>query len=89
MNAYADSLMFLYGARRWAAGCRRGVRTCVGNALKWFPDRRGLAAGLTAGVRRGSALTIIPISVAIKSSGYESTFLYSASARASSWSHCP
>ena len=23
--------------------------TCVGNALKWFPDRRGLAAGLTAG----------------------------------------
>ena len=27
--------------------------TCVGNALKWFPDRRGLAAGATAaGFRR-------------------------------------
>jgi OFA family oxalate/formate antiporter-like MFS transporter len=49
----------------------------VGNALKWFPDRRGLAAGLTAaGFGAGSALTIIPISAFIKSSGYEAAFLY-------------
>ena len=40
--------------------------TCVGNALKWFPDRRGLAAGLTAaGFGAGSALTIIPIQTMI------------------------
>ena len=51
--------------------------TCVGNALKWFPDRRGLAAGLTAaGFGAGSALTIIPIAAFIKSSGYEAAFFY-------------
>jgi OFA family oxalate/formate antiporter-like MFS transporter len=51
--------------------------TCVGNALKWFPDRRGLAAGLTAmGFGAGSALTIIPIASMIQSHGYEKTFLY-------------
>jgi OFA family oxalate/formate antiporter-like MFS transporter len=51
--------------------------TCVGNALKWFPDRRGLAAGLTAaGFGAGSAVTIVPISAMIKSAGYEAAFLY-------------
>jgi OFA family oxalate/formate antiporter-like MFS transporter len=51
--------------------------TCVGNALKWFPDRRGLAAGLTAaGFGMGSALTIIPISKVIAAQGYEAAFLY-------------
>ena len=51
--------------------------TCIGNALKWFPDLRGLAAGLTAaGFGAGSALTILPIQAIIKSSGYETAFLY-------------
>jgi len=51
--------------------------TCVGNALKWFPERRGLAAGITAaGFGAGSAATVIPIAAMIKSSGYEATFLY-------------
>ena len=50
--------------------------TCIGNAVKWFPGRRGLAAGLTAaGFGAGSALTIIPIANMIKTSGYEQTFL--------------
>lgn len=32
--------------------------TCVGNALKWFPDKRGLAAGITAArLGAGAALT--------------------------------
>jgi OFA family oxalate/formate antiporter-like MFS transporter len=48
----------------------------VGAALKWFPDHRGLAAGLTAaGFGAGSALTVVPISDMIKASGYESAFL--------------
>src|ERR1700736_2369739 len=48
-----------------------------GNALKGFPDRRGLAAGLTAaGFGAGSALTVIPIANMIQSSGYQAAFLW-------------
>src|SRR6266571_1443457 len=76
MNAYADSLTFLYvAAAIGGVGAGAVYGTCVGNALKWFPDHRGLAAGLTAaGFGAGSALTIVPISAMIKSSGYESAF---------------
>ncbi|MGH8337090.1 MAG: MFS transporter, partial [Gammaproteobacteria bacterium] len=50
--------------------------TCVGNALKWFPDKRGLAAGLTAaGFGLGAAFTVVPIQNMIKGSGFQSTFL--------------
>lgn len=78
MNAYADSLTMLYiAAAIGGIGAGAVYGTCVGNALKWFPDRRGLAAGLTAaGFGMGSALTIIPIQAIIKSDGYESAFLY-------------
>src|SRR3989454_5669057 len=76
MNAYADSLTFLYvAAAIGGVGAGAVYGTCVGNALKWFPDRRGLAAGLTAaGFGAGSALTIIPISTVIAASGYEAAF---------------
>ncbi|MGE5617047.1 MAG: oxalate/formate MFS antiporter, partial [Bacillota bacterium] len=78
MNAYADSLAVLYiAAAIGGIGAGAVYGTCVGNALKWFPDRRGLAAGLTAaGFGMGSALTVIPIQAVIKSTGYESAFLY-------------
>ena len=50
--------------------------TCVGNALKWFPDKRGLAAGLTAaGFGIGSAFTVTPIQNMIKATGFQNTFL--------------
>src|SRR5438309_10421219 len=49
--------------------------TAVGSALKWLPDHRGLAAGLTAaGYGAGSAATVIPIANMIQSNGYQSTF---------------
>jgi OFA family oxalate/formate antiporter-like MFS transporter len=78
MNSFADSLTMLYvAAAVGGIGAGAVYGTCVGNALKWFPDRRGLAAGLTAaGFGAGSALTIVPISAFIKSSGYEAAFLY-------------
>jgi OFA family oxalate/formate antiporter-like MFS transporter len=57
------------------AGCVYG--TCVGTALKWFPDKRGLAAGLTAaGFGAGAAVTVIPIASMIQRSGYEHTFMF-------------
>ena len=78
LNSYADSLPFLYFAAAVSGiGAGAVYGTCVGNALKWFPDRRGLAAGLTAaGFGAGSALTIIPISTMIKVDGYQAAFLY-------------
>src|SRR5262249_2859136 len=78
INSVADSLPILYfAAAIGGVGAGAVYGTCVGNALKWFPDRRGLAAGLTAaGFGAGSALTIIPIQGMIQSSGYEQTFLW-------------
>ncbi len=78
LNSIADSLPMLYlAAAIGGIGAGAVYGTCVGNALKWFPDRRGLAAGLTAaGFGAGSALTIIPISMFIQSRGYEAAFLY-------------
>jgi MFS transporter, OFA family, oxalate/formate antiporter len=78
VNSFADTLTLLYvGAAIGGVGAGAVYGTCVGNSLKWFPDRRGLAAGLTAaGFGAGSALTIIPISAFIKSDGYQAAFFY-------------
>lgn len=78
MNAYADSLTMLYvAAAVGGTGAGAVYGTCVGNSLKWFPDRRGLAAGLTAmGFGAGSALTVIPIQKVIAAYGYEAAFFW-------------
>jgi OFA family oxalate/formate antiporter-like MFS transporter len=77
VNSSASSLVVLYVAAAIGGigtGCVYG--TCVGNALKWFPGRRGLAAGITAaGFGAGAAITIGPISTMINSAGYEHAFL--------------
>src|SRR5271169_1623811 len=68
VNSIADSLSLLYtGALIGGIGAGAVYGTCVGNALKWFADRRGFAAGLTAaGFGAGSALTVIPIQYVIQ-----------------------
>src|SRR6476661_695593 len=78
INSVADSLFLLYvGAAIGGIGAGIIYGASVGNALKWFPDRRGLAAGLTAaGFGAGSALTVVPIANMIASSGYQSAFLW-------------
>jgi MFS transporter, OFA family, oxalate/formate antiporter len=49
---------------------------CMGQALKWFPDHRGLAAGMTAGAYGfGTAITVLPIQRLIANSGYQSAFI--------------
>ncbi|MBS0420158.1 MAG: oxalate/formate MFS antiporter [Proteobacteria bacterium] len=77
INSVASSLPVLYVAAAIGGvgtGCVYG--TCVGNALKWFPGRRGLAAGITAsGFGAGAAITIGPIATMIEASGYEHAFL--------------
>ncbi len=77
LNAVVDSLPILYLAQTIGGiGAGAVYGACVGNALKWFPDRRGLAAGVTAaGFGMGSALTVVPISMTIDAFGYRSAFL--------------
>jgi OFA family oxalate/formate antiporter-like MFS transporter len=78
MNSSADSLTTLYvAAAIGGIGTGAVYGTCVGNALKWFPGRRGLAAGITAsGFGAGAALTIVPISKMITTQGYEHAFMF-------------
>jgi OFA family oxalate/formate antiporter-like MFS transporter len=77
LNSYADSLTLLYTAAVIGGiGAGAVYGTCVGNALKWFPDRRGLAAGATAaGFGAGAAITVVPIANMISASGYQAAFL--------------
>ena len=76
MNSYASSLGMLYfSAVIGGIGAGSVYGTCVGLALKWFPDKRGLAAGLTAaGFGAGAALTVIPIAHMVRTGGYDQAF---------------
>ena len=78
INSYADSLTLLYlGAVVGGTGGGAVYATSVGQAVKWFPDRRGLAVGLTAaGYGAGSALSVIPIQHVIGLYGYQTAFLW-------------
>ena len=77
LNSFTTSLYVLYFDSLLSglgAGCVYG--TCVGVAMKWFPERRGFAGGLAAaGFGIGAALTIIPIANEISTHGYQSAFL--------------
>ena len=69
------ALYFWYILGGVGAGAVYGAS--IGTALKWFPDRRGLAAGLAAGAYGfGTALTILPIQRMIDTGGYRSAFIF-------------
>jgi OFA family oxalate/formate antiporter-like MFS transporter len=67
-------LYVAYGLGGIGAGAVYGA--CVGAAMKWFPDRRGLCVGFVAGSYGfGTALTAFPIAHMIKATGYQSAFI--------------
>ena len=74
--SWATTLTALYvGGMIGGVGTGLVYGTCIGNALKWFQARRGLAAGVTAaGFGAGAALTVLPLTRTLSSSGYEATF---------------
>ncbi|HEV3237785.1 MAG TPA: oxalate/formate MFS antiporter, partial [Gemmataceae bacterium] len=76
MYSWANTLTLLYvGAMIGGIGTGLVYGTCIGNALKWFQTRRGLAAGVTAaGFGAGAALTVLPLVHMVAASGYEATF---------------
>jgi OFA family oxalate/formate antiporter-like MFS transporter len=76
VNAHAGNIQtLLVGEALSGLGAGFTYGTMVGIAVKWFPDRRGLAVGLTAaGFGAGAAVTVIPIANMIKSAGYAPTF---------------
>ena len=78
INSQATTLFGFYvGAAIGGIGVGSIYATCINNALKWFPDRRGLAVGLTAGgYGAGSAATILPIAAMIETSGFQETFFF-------------
>ncbi len=75
--AYASSLpqlYFFYGLA--GIGAAFVYSGSIGTALKWFPNRRGLAAGMiAAGFGGGSGLFIPFISYIIRAYGYRTAFL--------------
>lgn len=74
--SWANTLTVLYiGGMIGGVGTGLVYGTCIGNALKWFQARRGLAAGLTAaGFGAGAALTVLPLMHSLTANGYEATF---------------
>ncbi len=78
INGCADTLTLLYlGAVISGIGGGAIYATCVGMAVKWFPDRRGLAVGLTAaGYGAGAAISVIPIREVIAAYDYQTAFIW-------------
>ena len=78
LNSSAHSLPTLYMAAA-AGGLGMGCvfSTCMGSALKWFPEKRGFAAGMiAAGLGLGAAITVVPLSHMILADGYRHAFFF-------------
>jgi OFA family oxalate/formate antiporter-like MFS transporter len=76
-SGWANSLPALYIAYAIGGiGVGAVYGGCIGVAMKWFPDRRGLCVGMVAGSYGfGTALTAQPVAYLIEHSGYRTTFI--------------
>ena len=71
--ASISELYVAYGLGGVGVGAVYGAS--IGTAAKWFPDRRGLTAGLVAGSYGfGTLFTVLPIQGLIESSGWRQAF---------------
>jgi OFA family oxalate/formate antiporter-like MFS transporter len=78
LAASVDNLWALYLTYGVVGGFGTGIIYVgiIGLMVRWFPDRRGLAAGLAAaGYGFGAFFTSFPIDSMIKSSGYAHTLM--------------
>ena len=75
--SFTTSLGYLYVCFGVIGGIGNGFgyATPIPVMAKWFPDKRGLAAGMiAAGFALGAGITVIPVASMIRSSGYQQTF---------------
>ena len=78
LSASVDNIWMLYLTYGVIGGFGTGIIYVgvIGLMVRWFPDRRGLAAGLAAaGYGFGAFFTSFPIDSMIKSSGYAHTLV--------------
>ena len=78
LASYASSLTELYLTYGVIAGLGTGIVYVgvIGQVVGWFPERRGLAAGVVAaGYGMGAILTTFPIADSLATAGYQATLL--------------
>jgi OFA family oxalate/formate antiporter-like MFS transporter len=76
--AYVDSLFGLYATYGLLCGLGTGIVYVgiIGLMVRWFPDRRGFAAGIVAaGYGMGAMLTTFPIDSMLTAAGYRQTLV--------------
>jgi MFS family permease len=75
----ADSLMSVYLTYGLLGGIGTGIiyMGIVGLMVAWFPDKRGMAAGVVAaGYGMGAVLSTFPVTISIAKLGYRPTLLH-------------
>src|SRR6516225_7178042 len=77
-SSYIQTIWGLYATYGLLCGIGTGIVYIgiIGLMVKWFPERRGFAAGVVAaGYGFGAILTTFPIDNVIKASGYQHTLV--------------